>query len=36
MPKGRLTHQLDMFKPNGTTMRAAKMEIAWVRFYDVP
>jgi len=36
MPKGRLTHQLDMFKPNGTTMRAAKMEIDWVRFYDVP
>jgi hypothetical protein len=36
MPKGRLTHQLDMFKSNGTTMRPAKMEIAWVRFYDVP
>jgi poly(beta-D-mannuronate) lyase len=36
MPRGRLTHQLDMFKPTGTTMRAAKMEIAWVRFYDVP
>ena len=36
MPQGRLTHQLDMFKPDGTTMRPAKMEIASVRFYDVP